>query len=195
MKKIIKNLIFVIVVISTTISCTESDNAVDQLLNDVDISGAIIRSLTRPLDFMIVANPDMNKVDFVIEVQEGNGDIYPDFKEVRVYSRFYEDQNLVTPIANTEGVAFDELLIQTISADTFVIGDNGLPTATVFYNSEDVAVLNIDAVYVSPSFIETRLELEMNDGTIYSKENVSSAIGTGVYFEAPFSYVSPIIVN
>lgn len=195
MKNIFKIVLLLLIVFSTSISCTESDNAVDVLLDTVDTSGAILRTLSPPAEFIVNANPDGNTIALEIEVQEGNGDFDPDFKEVRLYIGIYQDQGLIDPIVDAQGTPTGEVLIVTAPASDFTIGDNGLPTYEFsFITPTVVAKFPADAVYTIPSFIETRLELEMNDGRVFSKDQVAAAVATGIYFDAPFSYVT-IFIN
>ena len=195
MKNIFKIVLLLLIVFSTSISCTESDNPVDVLLDTVDMSGAIVRTLSPPAEFIINANPDGNTIALEIEVQEGNGDFDPDFKEVRLYIGIYQAQDLADPIVDGQGTPTSEILMVTAPKSDFVNGDNGLPTYEFSFITPDVvAQFPADAVYPIPSFIETRLELEMNDGRVFSKESVAAAVATGIYFDSPFSYVT-IFIN
>ncbi len=179
-----------LVLISVTISCTESDNAVDELLQNVDRSGAILRTLSPPGEFMVNSNPDMNTIQFTIEVQEANGDIDPDFKEVRVYVGVYQDQLATDPLLDDEDVATSEHLMLTLPAAEFTtISDNDLPSHEITFGTQDVVDSFSTATFTTPTFIEVRLELEMSDGRVISKDNVAATIATGIYFESPFSYV------
>jgi len=195
MKNIFKIVLLLLVVFSTTISCTESDNAVDELLDTVDLSGALLRTLSPPAEFIVNANPDGNTLALEIEVQEANGDVDPDFKEVRLYIGIYQDQGLADPIVDGQGAPTGEILMATAPKADFVLGANGLPTyAFSFITPDIVAEFPADAVYTIPSFIETRLELEMNDGRVISKDQIGPEVGAGIYFDAPFSYVT-IFIN
>ncbi len=179
-----------LVLISVTISCTESENAVDELLDSVDMTGAIVRTLSPPGEFMINSNPDMNTIQFTIEVQEGNGDNAPDFKEVRVYVGVYQEQLAIEPLLDDQGIETSEHLLMTLSAADFTaISDNGLPMHEITFGTQDVVDVFSTATYTAPTFIEVRLELELNDGRVFSKDNVAATIATGIYFKSPFSYV------
>lgn len=183
-----------LVVISTSISCTESDLPVDELLDTVDLSAAILRTVSPPAEFIINANPNGNTIAVTIEVQEANGDFYPDFKEVRLYCGIYQDQNLVDPIVDDQGTPTSEVLMFTAPEADFVLGDNDLPIYEFSFITPELVEKYPNAVYTVPAFIETRLELEMNDGRVYSKDQVAAAVATGIYFDAPFSYVT-IFIN
>jgi len=195
MKNIFKIVLFALIIISTAVSCTESDKSVDLLFNDVDRSGAILRTLSPPSEFIINANPDGNTIALTIEVQEGNGDFYPDFKEVRLYVGVYQDQGMLDALVDDQGVATVETLMFTVPAADFVIGgNNGLPTYEFSFITPTIVAGYPNAVWTTPSFIETRLELEMNDGRVFDKTTVAAAVATGIYFDAPFSYVT-IFIN
>lgn len=189
MKNIFKTIMILLVLIGSTTSCTESDKAVDTLLNEVDTSGAVLRTKIYPLELVNLTNDDINQIEMTFEVQEANGDIEPDFKEVRVYYRVFVDQDLLIPLSDGDGVAFDEFFAMTLPASDFTPSeDNGLPSYDLYIETQTIYDQFPGGVYSVPSFIELRLELEMTDGRIVSKDDVSADVAGGAYFEAPFSY-------
>lgn len=190
MKNILKTIVILLVLIGTTISCTESDNSIDTLLNDVDQTGVILRTLSAPLELVNVSNEDINQIEVTFEVQEANGDIDPDFKEVRVYVNLYKDQDLIDSLEDGLGGNISETLLMTLTPDMFTTSANGLPSTDVYFDTQDVVDIYPDATYVTPSFLDTRLEIEMNDGRVFSKDNVAATVATGAYFNSPFSYIS-----
>lgn len=187
MKKIF--LISILITLFTVASCTESDNAVDDVLDNVDTTGAVLRTISEPAELLFYSNPDLNTVDFTIEFQQNDGGSIDDFKEVRVYIGFYEDQELLTPLSNSDNTLTSESLLYTLPSNEFEISDLGLPMKNIVFTTPDAAAMYPDAVYTVPSFLEVRLELEMSDGTVFSKDNYGSTISSGTYFNSPFSYI------
>lgn len=188
MKKIYKLFLALALVLGVS-SCEESDLFVDELLDTVDKTGVILRTLQAPAD--LVNNSSITSIDIEIEVQEGNGSEAPDFKEVRVYLSLFEDQDGVTEIAGTS-----ETQIMTLAAADFYTNDNtGLPA--IMINIPTAMVLDTfpaDTEYTIPTFVVTRLECEMNDGTVYSNDDVSEAVATGQFYASPYRY-NTIYIN
>ena len=190
MKNIFKTFLIVLVAFGIT-SCEESDLQIDQLYDNVDSSGAVLRILEFPADLVNLSGGAVpNFVEFTFEVQEGDGSFSPNFKEVRYYMSLFKDQDLINPVLDAEGNVLGEILIQTISAAEFdVLSDiNGLPQHTVNIPTQDVIdVLFPTGIITPPTFIVSRFELEMTDGRVWTDENAGATL-SGPYFESPFFY-------
>lgn len=192
MKNIYKFLLIFSVVFVFT-SCEDSDLEIDTLYENVDTTGSVLRILEYPADLVTISGGEItpNFIKYQMEVQEGDGSFSPDFKEVRVYFDGYDDQDLVFPTLDTEGNVIGELLYATFSAADFTeISDiNGLPEITF----EVATRFLLDELYgnavfgKNPSFIQTRFELEMNDGRVWTDSNAGTTL-SGPYFESPFVY-------
>ena len=198
MKNIFKTFLIGLVLLVGFTSCEESDLAIDNLYNNVDTSGAILRILEYPADLVNVSGGSVpNSIDFLVEVQEGDGSSYPDFKEVRVYLSSFDDQDLINPTTDADGNEVGEVFFRTISAAEFeeLSEINGLPeyqiiTPTSLLGDEIFPT----AVFTVPSFIVTRFELEMNDGRIFNDESAGTSL-SGPYFESPFIHKTIFINN
>jgi len=190
MKNIFKTLFIVLVVFGIT-SCEDSDLEIDNLYDNVDTSGAVLRTLQFPADLVNLSGGAVpNFVEFIFEVQEGDGSFTPDFKEVRYYMSLYKDQDLVFPVLDADGNEIGEKLIQTISAAEFdeLSATNGLPMTTINIPTQDIVdTLFPEGVVTPPTFIISRFELEMNDGRVWTDENAGATL-SGPYFESPFFY-------
>ena len=188
MKNIYKLFLALALVLGVS-SCQESDLYVDELLDSVDKTGVILRTLQAPSD--LLNNTSSPSIDIEIEVQEGNGSEAPDFKEVRVYLSLFEDQDGVTEIEGTT-----ETQIMTLPAADFYTSDfNKLPAYMIMIPTTMVqATFPADTEYTTPTFIVTRLECEMNDGRIFSTEDVGEAVATGDYYASPYRY-NTIYIN
>jgi len=187
MKSIYKFLMLAVIV-TGAVSCEDSDLIIDEVYDTVDTeTGAIVRTVEAPLD-LVTGTGDNNSIDFVWEIQQGNGSIQPDFKELRVLVRTWQDQDLIDPLVDGNGNPIPEAVYAVIPASAFEIGENGLPRIAFSIPTADlVAWMPEDAVYTVPSFVNTRLELEMNDGTVFDDSKVGATIA-GIYFSSPYSY-------
>ena len=190
MKNIFKSLLIILVAFGIT-SCEDSDLQIDQLYDNVDTSGAVLRILDYPADLVNLTGGEVvpNTIDFLFEVQEGDGSYTPDFKEVRVYLSAYDDQDLVHPTIDVDGNEIGEFLYKTIDASEFaeLSAVNGLPEAN--YNTETRSLLDdtfSTAVFGAANpIIVNRFELEMTDGRVWTDSNAGATL-SGPYFESPF---------
>jgi len=190
MKNIIKITLISLLFVGFT-SCEEGDLPIDDLYNNVDVTGSILRILDYPADLVTMSGGEItpNFIRYQMEVQEADGSGTPDFKEVRMYFDGYDDQDLEFPTVDGNGTVIGEVLYRTISAAEFteISEVNGLPETTVEVSTRFL----LDDFYASavfgknPSFIQTRFELEMNDGRIWSDYNAGTTLG-GPYLESPF---------
>jgi hypothetical protein len=191
MKNIFKHFLIAVLVVFGLTSCEDSDLAIDELYENVDTSGAVIRILEYPADLINVSGGNVpNVLNFTFEIQEGDGSFDPNFKEVRFYLDLYKDQDLVEPVLDQDGNVIGEKLIQTISKAEFTeMSDiNGLPMYTIEIPTQTIVDdLFPEATLTPPSFIVSRFELEMTDGRIWSDENAGTTL-SGPYFESPFVY-------
>jgi len=195
MKNILKLFLALLIIGGTTFSCQDSDNAVDQLFDDVDTSGAILRTLSKPAD-LVFLNGENNSIDITIEVQEADGQSDPNFKEVRVYVGQFSDSDLLSPLLDENGAEVTEKLIMTLSASEFGISEiNQLPMYEISLITQSIVDSSPGAVYPVPAFVATRLELELNDGRVFTNTDVTATVATGAYFNSPFIYTTIFINN
>jgi len=182
MKNIFKSILVAIIVIGGFTSCTESDLAIDNLYDNVDTSGSALRILSYPEDIIGLPGGNFdNCLCFTVEVQQGDGSFYPEFKEVRVRLQVFSDQDTELPIS-------EQVLYRTIPASEFVelSPANGLPYLEIAMESQDVYDLftNSGTQFTIPAFIQTNFELEMSDGRIWDVSNAGATL-SGPYFESP----------
>lgn len=189
MKKTIYKFLMIAAVVFAGVSCEESDLIIDEVLDGVDTeSGAIVRTLQDPLDLYSILNPSNDTLFVSFEIQQGNGSFEPDFKELRMFAQPYEDQDLVNVVQDGAGNDVPETLVNTYPAESFESGRNGLPVIDLAIPTIDIKdALNANAEYTTPSFMVIRLELEMNNGTVFTDENVGATIA-GQFFNSPYLY-------
>ena len=132
MKNIYKSILVAIVMIGGFSSCSDSNLSIDTLYDEVNTSGSILRILTPPAD--IIGLPDQTTfpavLDFLVEVQQGDGSFTPDFKEVRVKIELFDNQD-----ATPESSYTPNILYQTIPSASFdVLSEvNKLPSYYIDY--------------------------------------------------------------
>lgn len=189
MKNVIKIFLVGMFLIGSTISCSDSERSIDELYDTVDTGGAFIRTLEQPLGLVNVTDPEKNTIESLIEIQEGNGSVDPDFKEVRMYIQTFQDQDQIDATVDTSGNPTGESLLATFPASDFTPSDvSGLPSTNLSVMTQSILDSNPNTVFTFPTFIFLRLELEMNDGTVYTNTNVGPTVASGNYFLASFFY-------
>jgi len=198
MKNIFKSLIVALVVIGSFTSCEDSNLPIDNLYDNVDQTGSVLRILRYPSDIVNISGnaPFTNVMDYLFEVQEGDGSSTPDFKEVRVYLTAYDDQDFEFPLVDENGNEFGEQLIRLISNAEFdtLSDNNGLPQYNLLLPTQEVLDALPGASYSGPTFFSVRFELEMNDGRIWTDYNAGTTLA-GPYFESPYIYTTIFLNN
>jgi hypothetical protein len=189
MKSLFKTFFIGLLLVGAISSCTDSTLLIDELYNTVDTNAAFIRTIEKPRDLVTLTDTTRNKIEALIEIQAGNGSYEPDFKEVRLYTQTFNDQDQEFPTLDTSGNPLTESLLSTFPASDFYPGPNtGLPTSRFSVPTQTILDNNPTAVFTIPTFIFVRLELEMNDGTVYTNTNVGPGVSSGNYFLASFAY-------
>jgi hypothetical protein len=188
MKNIFKLFLVGLVLLGTTVGCTDSELPIDELYEGVDLTGAFIRTIESPLQLVNVSDPEKNFIAATIEVQEGQGTSNT-FTEVRIYVSTFNDQNQAEPTLDASGNPLGENLIATLPASDFELSEqNQLPSNAFSIPTQLVLDLYPTAVFTLPTFIFVRLELELADGRTFTNTNVGPTVATGNYFTAPFAY-------
>ena len=188
MKNIYKLFLVGLVLASSTIGCTDSELAIDQLYNEVDLTGAFIRTLESPLQLVSATNPANNFIAATIEIQEGQGNSNT-FTEVRIYIATFNDQDQLEPTLDASGSPLSEFLLSTLPASDFTPSEqNRLPSNSFSIPTQTILDRFPTAAFTVPTFIYVRLELELADGRIFTDVNYGPTVGTGNYFTAPSYY-------
>ena len=189
MKNIYKLLLIGLVLIGSTVSCTDSELAIDALYENVDTTGAFVRTLEFPLQLVNLSDTTKNFIAANIEVQEGTGAGPSTFTEVRIFVSTFDDQDQQMPTLDNLGNPFSEILLSTLPASTFTTSvSNRLPSNSFSIPTQTVVDLYPGAVFTLPTFIFVRLELELADGRVFTNTNVGPNVSAGNYFTAPFAY-------
>ena len=197
MKTIIKTILLAIIFIGYS-SCEESDLPIDTLYDEVDTSGSVVRILVDADTQLNVSGvePRSNSRDILVEIQQGDGTMTPEFAEVRVYIALFKNSALDEPMTDFDGNDLGEEYYETIDASLFVeLSEvNGLPQYLISSLTPDLLATFPTADLTSFTYIRTRFELEMSDGRVWSDYNSGGAL-SGPYFSASFTSRSVIRVN
>jgi hypothetical protein len=179
MKKIFKSL-SVVLLAATLFSCTEGDNPIDTVLDDVT-SGAALRNVT-------ISNPGFTTGDAAaqfqatLEVQDPkNGQ---DTEKIDVYVTFLDKT------AGNGSNSKPEVLLKTILSSAFVAGKRELPYAnfTVTIAELKTKFGLTDAQYDGGDQFVVRLAQVLKDGRVFTRANSNSNVVGGAYFNSPFQY-------
>ena len=166
MKKIIYLLSFLLVFIS----CTESSNTIDYVLDNYQ-NGAVLRTISSEGEFNFYA-PDSSIFTATIEEHDTeNGALM---------------QNVEIFVSLNSG---SEASIRTIQPSEFTTGPTGLPRTEIRVTLADaVAALGLSSSqYTGGDAINIRLQLNLTDGRSFSSGDVTSSM-TGSYFKSPYGY-------
>ncbi|MEZ4818300.1 MAG: hypothetical protein R2776_10105 [Flavobacteriaceae bacterium] len=170
-------------------SCSESDLIIDELYDTVDSeSGVVLRTIQKPQDLVSASNPVNNFIALEVEIQEGNGSSYPDFKELRANIQLFNDQDLIDPVLDTNGNVAGEKLVATYLPADFETGPNNLPRIAIEMPTSAITAVFPDAEIGIPAFISLRYEIEMNDGRVFTNEAIGASVTGGTYFASSFLY-------
>ncbi len=190
MKNTFLKFLFSLFLVGALTSCEDSDLPIDILYDNVNTEGAFIRTLSSPLNLVNLSDPTKNFIAMSLEVQEGNGSIPSTFSELNIYAALYNDQDQIEPTVDENGNPFPEVLLSSTPAAEFVPSEiNNLPSTDVNFLTQTIVDNAEGAVLTIPTFIYLRLELVMEDGTIYTDTNVGPDIAAlNNYYNTPFSF-------
>jgi hypothetical protein len=192
MKYIYKSILVAIVMIGGFSSCSDSNLAIDTLYDDVNTSGSILRIITPPAD--IIGLPDQTTfptvLDFLVEVQQGDGSLPPEFVEVRMKIQLFADQDASVPIENAPQILYQTILSSDFNETSPV---NGLPMYQIEIPTEDIIASYPGVQFPGLAFLVTNFELEMTeldaDGNniVWDVTNAGATL-SGPYMSSPFSW-------
>jgi len=184
MKNIFKTFISLILIVSFTYSCVESDNVIDEVL-DYE-TGAVLRTLEIVNNTLNSSLPDSEWKVRLEEQDELDGDL---FAAVQLHVSLRD----LTP---DNGTTVAEGLVKTIPASAFTDGPHGLPRGEVSSTfAEAEAAMGLSPGETSPGDIyvfETKLEL--TDGRVFGASSAAGII-TGGFFSSPFSYNALVVCS
>ena len=190
-----KFIIVVLAALGMAISCSDDKGFFDKdaivyaaYLNVVETGQSTFGTVSQA-DFRIEDDPALSFYEVTLEERDvKRGEL---FQSVDIY---------VTVLDNTpeDGITSDseEELLESIPASDFELSDeSGYPRKDITVTAADALAavgLTQDDVYGGDQ-IEVRFELVMKDGRKFSKDNASSIVTGGSFFNSPFFYRVPVV--
>ena len=181
MKTLIKQIAF-ITGLAFLISCSDSEK-VTNILQDATERGTVLKTIDSNLEFEVAED---NLVTVSAEVIDQRGQ---DFEKIDVYLSFKDNRDVDDETDADNFATKEEMLFET-----FTVGDLDM--------SGEYPVLNFDFTtdefdsffgfnesdYIRGGNINIRMELVMNNGTVFTSTNVNSVVSGGAFYDSPFQY-------
>ncbi|MBT8272059.1 MAG: hypothetical protein KJO25_08450 [Bacteroidia bacterium] len=188
MKNIFRTYLVLALIGLVIYSCTESDNTIDGLFDDIT-NGAVLRTINESGNDFVVGVGSV----FTLEVEEQDNQEGALLESVDVYVRF--NDNTVLSANSASGAGTDEsfpadgdVLLRNVPASEFSPGPFGLPRTTITISEADLAAALPTGEFDSLDTVEVRLSLNLTDGRVFSNFNAGGII-TGGFFNSPFLYL------
>ena len=166
-------------------SCKDSNNLVDQILENVE-RGAIIRTISSEGTSWNVTDEN-STLTLRLEAQdEEMGEL---LREVRFFASF---------IDNTSGNTINpaEVLLETIPAADWEGDVWGLPRTTFDVTLSEIAAalggLQLGDYNCGDEF-NIRLEVELIDGRVWTNTDLAGTVAGGSFFSSPLNYRIPLV--
>lgn len=179
MKNIFSKLI-VLSFVGLMLSCSENERLVDEIFDDTT-RGVVLRTVESSLEL-----PEGTDDDFFL-VLEMQGAEASEADKIEIYLSF-EDK---TPENGTTNL--ERQLYETIPAEEFST-DERLPRTQLRFDLNDLesffGITGVD--YAGGDKFIVQLELHMEDGRVFKREN-TSAILDGPFYRSPFTYNANVI--
>ena len=180
MKNLI-NKVSVLLIALSLFACTEGNKVIDQVLNDTEIGGGVLRTVSIPSPTIATGNA-ASKFSAIVEVQDVNQS--KETEKIDIYVRF-KDNN---PADGNASKA--EVLLKSIPASSFVAGSREFMNAAI-----DVTITELktkfaltDAQYTGGDQFVVRLAQVLKDGKVFTSTNAAGTVTGGAFFNSPFTY-------
>jgi uncharacterized protein YsxB (DUF464 family) len=185
MKKLI-NKVSVLLIALSLFACTEGNKVIDQVLNDTEIGGGALRTLSVASP-IIESGVATSKFSAVVEVQDVNQS--KDTEKIDIYVTF-KDNNLAD--GNNSKA---EVLLKSIPATSFVQGSREFMNAAI-----DVTIAELKtkfsltaSQYTGGDVFTVRLAQVMKNGKVYTSTNAAGTVTGGAFFNSPFRYTVNVV--
>jgi len=173
MKKQFSKIAILLLSVIMFTGCESDDKTIDQVFDGISY-GAVLRTLDVPGKSFNLS--DLNSAFSVVveEQDEEYGDL---LSEVDVY-------------VSKDG---NEVLVTTVPASAFTVGEKGLPVTTISITlGETLTALGLENNYGVGDVYVIRLSLKLTDGREFSSDTSSGSL-QGSYFSSPFTYTCAIL--
>jgi hypothetical protein len=178
MKTLINKVGFVTIIL-LLIGCSEADISTEELY-DATTRGTVLKTLETNLEFQI---GEENLISISAEVIDQRGQ---DVEKVDVFISFFDTS---TEDGDPNNISKDEALFESVPASDFDTNNEYPIFNFEFTGSEFDDFFNFNEVdYAGGGRINIRLELVMNDGTVFTSTNVNPVVSGGAFYLSPFQY-------
>jgi len=169
------------------VSCSESDNVADQVLDNTVYGGGNLRTVTPITSPNIQLGNATANFSVNVEVQDlqnGQGT-----EKIDVYVSFIDNNPADGNNTKVEG------FLKSIPASAFVPGTRELPHATiaVTLNEFKTRLVLTNAQFTGGDQFRVRLAQVLKDGRVFTNTNAAPPILGGAYFNSPFLYNANVV--
>ena len=170
---------FLITLIFTTFSCSDSsDHTIDVLL-DTFTTGAFIRTLDKISDEL-----DLNDTSSFMEivVEEQDEEFGGLLENLEIWVTFIDRSD------DTNNTV--EVLARTYLRSDFTTSPNGLPMTTLMFTYDELLTITgaDQSIIAHNDQMDLRLVLNLTDGRSFTNSDVNGNVSAGLFFQAPFFY-------
>lgn len=180
MKKVLSKL-GIITLLVFVIGCSDTDRPIDDLL-DGTTRGTVLRTVAEEtsLEFNVGVE---NLVTIAAQVIDQRGQ---DFEKVDVFISFRDNQ---TELDDPENNSVEEEFFASIPRSEFDTSGE-YPKLNLSLTGDDINNLLglTDEDYTGGDRFNVRLALVMNDGRVFTSDNVNNVVAGGAFFRSPFQY-------
>lgn len=173
--KIIKY-ILPVVLLGLSVSCSDGDRLVDEVLAETT-SGGILRTVSTNSATLDYDDP-AQAWSIIVEAQDSqDGDL---LESVDVYAGLYRETALVG----------DEELIKEVPASAFSMGEFGYPRGEISVSLEELtSTLGLsDEEYLLTDEFRIRLVYVMTNGQTWTNTDAGGTVLTSSFFRSPYFY-------
>ena len=183
MKIIIKQL-SIIIILALLASCSDNDTVTDALQDSTE-RGTVLKTIDSELQFEV---GEENLVSVTAEVIDQRGQ---DFEKIDVFLSFTDTS---VDEDDPSNISKEEALFETFTPEDLESGGEFPVLNFDFTGDEFDSFFNFDqADYAGGGRINIRMELVMNDGRVFTNDNINSVVSGGTFYRSPFFYSMNLI--
>lgn len=190
MKRNYKFITTLFVALLVVASCEDSDQVVDQVVADTT-RGSVLRTINQEGSFF---DRNDTSTSWMVEFEHQDQEDGALLEKVDFYIGFDDNTDDEDEPRFNGDQSRPEVLVQTIQASEFTIGEFGFPRASVARTfAESLTTLGlVDGEFDGGDRILFRLETTLTDGRVFSNDDNTGTI-TGSFFASPFLY--PLVIK
>lgn len=172
------NKIAILAVLVFSAGCSDTETYVDEVF-ETTTRGTVLKTVENETNLEFNVGVE-NKVTIAAEVIDQRGQ---DFEKVNVYMSFIDNNE------EDGDESRDEMLFDSIKSEDF---DRSGEYPKLDFSFTEVDVNNFfnltENDYTGGDRFDVRLELVMNDGRVFSIDNLNNVVSGGAFYRSPFQY-------